>query len=266
MPLWYNSSGKQSRSGWRVANFHRDSLSSDVYFCCPGPSLSSIDASKLNGPGRIVVAVNNAYPYVKPDIWFGMDDPDCYSRQIFWESFIKILRGGYQSRTCENKRVDLNYNVFYADTQRYQNKNVIFSRDNEELPFMWKKNVMVTALHVLVWMGMRRVFFLGCDLDNSKADYHHGQELAEKNKKWNGQLYRDLNQFMNWFSKTGVTRGVDSISCSKPSKLNDYMQYMDVEEAIKISESGIPFGGELTHTLDIEADEEAAYIKGAKSV
>jgi|TARA_Y100001963_G_C6752348_1_gene434861 hypothetical protein len=254
MALWYNSSSSSPNS-WRAADFQRDTLSSDVFFCCPGPSLSLVDASKLNGPGRVVVAVNNAYPYIRPDIWFGMDDPNCYSRQIFWEPFIKILRGGYQSRTCEGQRVDLNYNVFYADTQKYQNGNVIFTR-GQNIPFQWKRNVMATALHVLIWMGMRRVFFIGCDLDNSKSDYHHDQELSEKNKNWNRRLYKDLNVFMSWFAKAGLERGVESFSCSKTSKLNDYMDCIDVEDAIRASEKGIPFGGELTHTLDIDGTEE----------
>ena len=72
---------------------------------------------------------------------------------------------------------------------------------------------------------------------------------------------------MGWFAKAGVERGVQAISCSKPSKLNNYMQYMDIEEAIKLSEGGIPFGGELKHTLDIDGTEEDLnHLKGDKDV
>ena len=250
MSLWYNP-GK----GWKPFVINRRNLNADVYFCCPGPSLKEIDPTKLNGPGRLVSAVNNAYPFVRPDIWFGMDDPNCYSRQIFWEPFIKVLRGGYGNRTCEGHQICHNYNVCYADVVKKENALDIFAC-SEGVHFIWKKNVMATALHVLFWMGAKNIYFIGCDLDNSKADYHHGQVLSEKNKKWNGQLYKDILPWITRLSEEAKIRGINFYSCSKKSKLNsESIPYVDIDEAIAKSESNIPFGGELTHTLDIIKEE-----------
>ena len=57
-----------------------------------------------------------------------MDDPNCYSRQIFWEPFIKVLRGGYQNRKCENKIINRNYNLFYADVKKLESQEEMFRK------------------------------------------------------------------------------------------------------------------------------------------
>jgi len=248
MPLWY-----ETGQGLEPANFKRLDANLDVYFCCPGPSLNSIPADKLNGPGRIVAAVNNAYPYVRPDIWFGMDDPKCYSRQVFWEPFIKIMRGGYNSRRCESVKISNNFNLYYADVEKYKNPEDIFTSNIKKTNtnFIWTKNVMSVALHILLWMGAKNIYFVGCDLDNSKSDYHHGQKLEDKNKEWNTSLYNDLYIWMKWFARTSKTYNIELKSCSENSRLNNMMEYVHIEDAINKSQLNIPTGGELIHSLDL---------------
>tara|TARA_Y100001973_G_scaffold97482_1_gene153598 strand:- start:3545 stop:4300 length:756 start_codon:yes stop_codon:yes gene_type:complete len=250
MPLWY-----ETGQGLEPANFKRLESNLDVYFCCPGPSLNSIPAEKLNGPGRLVAAVNNAYPYVRPDIWFGMDDPKCYSRQIFWEPFIKIMRAGYNSRNCEGKEIKNNFNLYYADVEKYKNPELIFlsNLNKANVNFIWTQNVISVALHILLWMGAKNIYFVGCDLDNTKQDYHHGQVLDGKNKKWNASLYNDLYIWIKWFTRTSKKYNIKLKCCSPNSKLNNIMDYTPIEDALKNSQALIPTGGDLIHTLDIKA-------------
>ena len=251
MPLWYNTN-----SGFKAVSFNQLNSNLDVYFCCPGPSLKQIEPQKLNGVGRLVAAVNNSYPFVKPDIWFGMDDPNCYSRQVFWEPFIKVMRGGYENRTCFDREIKNNFNLFYADVKKYENHEHIFTNNNDNTHFIWKNNVMATALHILIWMGAKNIYFLGCDLDNTQSDYHHEQSLSKKEKEWNRSLYKELYGWIKWLTKTASKYGIQIKSCSKDSQINNFMEYIDIENAIANSERGIPTGGELQHTLNF--DEKAS--------
>lgn len=247
MGLWYNSG-----QGFKPFSLERKALGLDVFFCCPGPSLKFINPKILNGAGRMVAAVNNSYPFVKPDIWFAMDDPNCYSREVFWEPFIKIMRGGYQDRTCADREIDSNYNLYYADVKKYDSKNAIFNTKGEDVKFVWEKNVMATAFNVLFWMGAKRIYMIGCDLDNSKSDYHHGQKLSDKNKNWNKRLYSDLFGWMKWLTEESVNYGIEIKSATENSKINTFMEYVPLKEAIELSEKDIPKGGDLKHTLDVK--------------
>jgi len=51
----------------------------DCFLCCPGPSLADVRQERLHVPGAVVIAVNTAYPRVRPDVWIGMDRPECYA-------------------------------------------------------------------------------------------------------------------------------------------------------------------------------------------
>lgn len=247
MPLWYDT-GK----GLKPASLKRETLGLDVFFCCSGPSLGKVDVRNLSGPGRLIVGVNNSYPYIRPDIWFGMDDPNCYPREIFWEPFIKIMRGGYNGRLCEGKTVSKNFNIYYADVAPLKSQEDIFKKDGESVVFAWNNNVIAVALHVLFWMGAKRIYFLGCDLNNKEKDYNHDQKLSDENKAWAMSLYNDLYNWFKWLVPAARRYGIEIKSCSPNSRINDIMNYVELEEALSESEKEIPFGKELIYGKDIK--------------
>ena len=108
MALWYfDNTGKQ----------HHISTpdlfgNADAYLCCSGPSLKDINPNDLRIPGATIIGVNNTYPFIKPDIWIGMDHPHCYPRQVLWEPFMKIMRGGFQHKTSEGRAIRDKFNLF----------------------------------------------------------------------------------------------------------------------------------------------------------
>ena len=252
MPLWQNTG-----EGWRPTPSLRNSLNNlDVYFCGCGPSLKNVKNSDIRGAGTFVAGVNNSYPHITPDIWFGMDDPSCYSRQVFWEPFVKVLRGGYQNRKCEGRDISKNYNLYYADALKLKDQEDMFRYLNDETKFIWKKNVMATSLHVLFWMGAKRIYLLGCDFSTGESDYHHGKDkLSEGNRKWNQSLY---NQVVDWFkvlTPMAKKYGIEMISSTSGSRINEFMEYVSVEEAVKKSRKNIPWGGKLFHCREIDKEK-----------
>lgn len=247
MPIWKNTD-----SGWKTVPLMYDCLNQDVFFCGGGPSLKSVDPHKIKQSGVFVAGVNNVYPYIKPDIWFAMDDPECYSKQVFWEPFIKVMRGGYQNRLCEGREISKNYNLFYADAKKFSNQEDLFSVKNKDINFIWKKNTMALALHVLYWMGAKKIYLVGCDLSNKNGDYHHGQVLSKKNKKWNTNCYNGIVKWLKWFNETAKKYDVELISCTKDSPINDFLRYVELDDALELAKKDIPWGGKLTHVSDLK--------------
>jgi hypothetical protein len=246
MPLWYNTG-----TGLKPTSFERDNLNLDVFFCCSGPSLGEVDPLELKGPGRLVLGVNNSYPYVSPDIWLGADDPSCYPREIFWEPFIKIMRGGYNNRGCSGKKINGNFNTYYADVLPPESQEEMFSK-GDGVSFVWNNNVIAVALHLLFWMGAKRIYFVGCDLDNKGKDYNHEQKLSLDNKAWAMSLYNDLFDWFKWLVPAAGDRGIQIKSCTRGSRINDIMEYVKLEDALSRSQEGIPFNKDLIYGRDVK--------------
>ena len=250
MSLWYFSKpDKMDR-----ATFHKESISSDVYLCNPGPSLRYIDPQSLKQPGVLTAAVNTAYPRIRPDIWFGMDDPHCYPRQVFWESFIKVMRGGFQDRKCEGLSLQNCFNLYYIDGEVFDGQNNFFDFKGHDVNFTWTGNALFISIHVLLWMGAKRIHLLGCDLSTKDGHYHSDQVLSESNLDYNNQLYEELNAFLKWYSGEAAEHGIEIISCSPDSRINEYLTYLPLNVAIKQTQDryNIPFGGDLLHSRDVK--------------
>lgn len=198
-----------------------------------GPSLNTIDISKLKGPGKVVFGVNNSYPKVIPDIWVGMDDPKCYSREIYFEPFPKILRGGYQDRTLENNILVCNLtNIKYlsTDTEFTKDINEIFKRRTPESSAPWYKSALFAAISIAIWTGVRQLFFVGVDLSMNGKHYYTekltlSKPLEDRASKQFGELYKMLEDTFS----LGRQQGILLKSMSKDSRINDFMPYVDID-------------------------------------
>jgi hypothetical protein len=251
MPLWYET-GK----GMRKFSLAKKNLNTDVYICGSGPSLKKVNPFDLQVPGVLTVGLNNSYPYIRPDIWFGVDDPHCYPRKIYFESFMKIMRGGYQNRSCEGVEISHHCpNLFYADCE-WANSNEIFKRKDDEAIFVWTGSVTGLSLHVLIWMGAKNIYLLGTDLSNENGDYHYKGKLSKENAEYAQSAHDKTNLFYKWITKESPRHGVNLRSCTPDSKINQYMEYVPLEEALKKSQTRSLREGELIFGSEIERDRK----------
>jgi hypothetical protein len=184
-----------------------------------------------------------------------MDFPQCYPREIFWESFVKIMRGGMEKFPCENHHLSECPNLYFADCQETDNVGLVFEFNSDDMIFAWTNNVMLIALHVALWMGYKRIHFLGCDFSTKEGDYHDGiKELSDHNRKTNNILYDQLNNFLKYFGEEGKKHGIEAISCTPNSRINEYLPYVPLKFATESTQDrfSIPFGGKLFHSKDLK--------------
>jgi len=219
---------------------HRAKMGLDVFLCCPGPSLADVDTSILRGPGRYVVALNTAYPAVKPDLWIGMDLPSCYDRGLWWEPFPKIVGNKFADTPFGGMTVKELPNVWLlSGTGTTAAGKEFFSRNEQNSWHIWVGNAYTTALHVCIWLGARTINLVGCDF-GGKTDYHDGRKLSPEHRERNRILYEALVQDTRLLAEEGKAHGLELVSCTPDSPINTFLNYVPVERAIAAAEGAIP--------------------------
>ena len=225
-----------------------------------GPSLNKIDVTKLTGPGKTVFGLNTTYPKVRPDIWLGMDDPKCYDRKVFYEPFPKILRGNYYDKNVEGIPLLKLPSMYFASVSTFDHKADIFYRIGKDTDsFIWDKNVFVTAINIILYMGFRKIYLAGVDFSLNDGDYHYGENvLSKKYKDWNENLYNHLYRYTEWLASTGKMCGIDIKSISPDSSINEFLPFQtltDLNDSLILPESGILYHCGQLDEKELVSDE-----------
>ena len=246
-PIMYNDG-----TNWHNWSCYNTGRTNKGIFVGGGPSLNKLDTSKLSGPGKTVVGVNNTYPQVRPDIWVGMDDPHCYDQRVFHEGFPKIMRGGYQTRECQGRKLMEFPGAMFANVASPDTKYEILGRIGPEASnLVWHGNVFATTMNLMMHMGFKEIYLAGVDLDNSKGDYAHGKELSPQNKEWNSKLYTNLREYLAWLAKAAEIEGIKFFSISPDSLINEFIPYVSLEDLNESLE--VPTeSGALHHSSTVE--------------
>lgn len=217
---------------WRDVHCWKNYTTSKAILVCGGPSLNKIDLTKLKGPGKTIFGVNNTYPKVIPDYWIGMDVPECYSGDVYFEPFPKIMRGGYQKYSIHGKSLKHYRNLnFCRTTLEAAPSETIFNSLNPLCTeFYWSQDVFSIALQLIMHQGFKEIFLVGCDLSTEEQDYHTDQVLSEENRQGNQKLYNSLFEFLSWFRETALMNGVYIYSTSPESRINTILKYVSLDE------------------------------------
>lgn len=230
MALWY-----ECGSGWVPVSWARSDLRLTALLCCPGPSLASVE--DLRGPGRLVVALNTAYPRVRPDLWIGMDRPECYAESLWLEPFPKVVR---QSEAITKRSSPM---TFFPD---FENASplAMFDRRGHDAKFVWCGNTLMVALHLLIWMGARRIQFVGCDF-GGPSDYHDDRVLTPAQRQYNRRLYGQQVEDLCYLTPAAKVNGIEFVSGTEGSPINEFMPVECVREAPNVRSRAVKHAMEL---------------------
>ena len=251
--IYYNL----NNGGWKKTTWARQDLGADAFLCCPGPSLADVP----RGRGRRVFAINTAYPKVTPDVWMGLDDAACYDKRIWAEPFIKVIKRDQQ---VDGKMVSSFDNVFLADFQK-QEKSMFQLRAHED-KMLWKGNTMASMLHLMVWMGAKRIHLVGCDM-GGKKDYYDNRVLTDDQRSYNRRLYKQQVGYIKALHEEGKKYGIEFISCTPDSPLNDFLPHIALEDAIRQSEKKVDVIPEkVKHALDSRKTAVVTPTRGDREV
>jgi hypothetical protein len=246
MALWYDCG-----AGLVKTSFARKEFGVDAYLFSSGPSLNDVDLSVFNDAPVYLVGINTTYPKVKPHMWIGMDYPKCFNKNLWTEPFVKILRRGYASHTVDSRPITSYPLTFFADVEETKDLALqAFWRRAHDTKFIWSNNTFVATLHILIWMGFKRIHLVGSDFGGGGEDYYddspearpfnHDKDspsgkISKKQKDKNRRLYRQQLKFLKRFVFEAEKRGVELISCTQVSPANVLLRYIDPMVAVQNS-------------------------------
>jgi len=240
MPLIHSLDGRELRS----LDFWQRYTGLDCYLFCPGPSLKDAVGFERVA-GMLSVTVNTAYPAIRPDIWIGMDRAECYDRTLLTEPFPKIMGSKFMQDRVEGMALSRFPNVWFA-TGMPGNPMDILDRVGNETKFLWNppgespvSGTYPMALHLCLWLGCTRIHLIGCDF-GGPSDYHDGRVLAAEHRKINQGFLAAQAAFTMQLAEEAKPRGIEIISCTPGSPINQRVPFLPLPEALKATAARQP--------------------------
>jgi hypothetical protein len=240
-------------AGLVPAYFARASFGMDAYLFSSGPSLSKLDLSMFNGKPVYKVGINTTYPKIKPDLWVGMDYPKCFNSELWSEPIPKILRNSHNRHSVGSTPVRDFPMVYFAEAEEVEQPwREVFMRRSHQTKFIWTNNTFTTTLHILIWMGFKRIHLIGSDFGSTEEDYfddsinarpfNHDEtsgegSICQKQRELNRRLYLQQLKFLRNFNRECEQRDIEIISCSYHSPVNVFLTYVDPLVALESSQS-----------------------------
>lgn len=174
-----------------------------------GPSLKDFDLSRLDRPGLLTLAVNGVGHLYRPHVWVGCDDPASVPaaatfNPAVWHDpgVLKVVPRGIADspldgadgpavRAMPNTVYCLRRSGFRADSFLTERA---FCWGNESADG-GGRSVMLVALKLLWYLGVRDVLLLGCDFKmNASRPYAHDEPKDERAAASNNRTYQLLNE------------------------------------------------------------------------
>ena len=234
---------------------------SDLYLLLGGPSAGDLDLSLLGQRGVLSMAVNNAALTYQTNLFICGDPPRKFHDAIWRDPAItcfvpqaKLWNEMYERRA--SGRIDSAYeqikyqpsvvgyqrNTFFNPSTFLSEPTVNFGNsrfsENSWPPVL---STMFSALKMAWWLGVFRVFLIGCDWewDYHKSPYHFEMKRGVNVYASNNFSYQKMTPMLEALKPVFDDAGFHIYNCNSESKLSVF-PHIPFEAAIKSTTSKIP--------------------------
>ena len=235
--LAYSADGK-------VAPFAGAFAGASCFLLCGGPSLSTLDLNALDGRG-LTCSLNNAWFKKRTHLWICADTPDRFWDQGWLDPTImkfcprshihRPLRapdGEGVLRPITIKAGDTPNSWFYVRNNGFNPATFLdepgvswgtLKGTPDTLGIANSRSVMLSAMKILPWLGVRTIYLLGCDfymaLSSQASAYAWDEQKAARGRKGNNNLYQVLTTRLTALAPHLEGRGVRVYNCNPDSGL-----------------------------------------------
>jgi hypothetical protein len=213
----------------------------------------------LNYPGFVTMATNNAPRSFRPNLWTMVDDPGNFIKSIWLDPKItKFVPFDHAEKSLfDNESWEqMDKLVGECPNVNFFRRNEHFSPDQflQEGTFNWGehsdsldelgnkggRSVMLVAIKLLYYLGIRKIFLLGCDFKmDSNIKYHFEQDRSAGSQKGNNATYEILKTRFEALLPNFEKVGLKVFNCNLDSGLKVFPM-VPFEEAINIATNDIP--------------------------
>jgi hypothetical protein len=218
--------------------------SDSVFIVAGGPSLIGFDFNKLNGYDTI--AVNKSIEFIKDPTYFITVDYTFMNKTKVKISDISKQRKTATVFVAASDMLNLNDKGMFVDSKH----NITYSRLNE-FNLVIKSNKAIDektgfgtsvsnftrghnsgfcAIQMAILLGYEKIYLLGFDmnLNTNKTHFHDGY-ASNSNIEKNIEAYKEITM-----NALRLSPEIDRIySCSPTSSLNELLQYIEIDAALK---------------------------------
>lgn len=237
--------------------------SRSAFLLAGGPSLTSNDLSLLAARGILTCALNNAAAVYRPHLWISVDSAGNFVDSIWRDPGIMkfipahrfqdklVARNDTESLYVCDDRVENMPAVFgfhlnaefrpeawlYEDTVNFGNEAHIFDADGNS----GGRSVMYVALRLLFYLGVRRLYLLGCDFHMTphKPNYSFPQDRTRASVFNNNNTYRIFNHRMRLLKPYFQAEQFEILNCTEGSHLTAF-PFVSFASAIQDATRNIP--------------------------
>jgi len=164
---------------------------------------------------------------------------------------VKVCRGNYGDMKVDGKFIRHFDNVFFASVAPIDKNKTLFDYLNHEDPLVWHKNTFATMLHLIIKMGAKTIYLVGCDMGGK--DYYDNRELSEKERACNHKLYSEQVKWLKGIAKIAKSKGITIFSTTPESPINEFFPFKDVIDALRESEEKVKVNdGPILHSVEAE--------------
>ncbi|MCA9089937.1 MAG: hypothetical protein KDA90_15050 [Planctomycetaceae bacterium] len=251
-----------------------------AFLICSGPSLRTQDLTPLQERGFLTMAVNNAATIIRPNLWCSVDDPRNFC-DVIWRDpgilkFVPLchMEKPFSVRDEQGALVDSRERVGDMPGVFGFRRNEAFVAEQflTEDTFNWgnhgnrtdalghkgSRSVMLPALRLLYFLGIRQVYLLGCDfrMDPGTSNYAFEQDRSLSSVRGNNQTYRVLNSRFRQLLPRFEAAGFHVSNCTPDSGLTAFPM-LDYEEAIRAVRETMPQRVITANMYDRNAQSQA---------
>ncbi len=234
-----------------------------AFLVCGGPSLIDNDLTLLDQRGLLTCAVNNAATVYRSHLWVSVDNPGNFCDAIWRDPAIWkfvpqdhmdkrfTIRGSQGQLVPSEEKVGELPSVFgfrrneqfvaqqwlYEDTFNWGNS----SKRVDAYGNKGSRSVMYVALKLMFYLGVRRLFLLGCDFRMSYGaqNYAFPQERSRGSVRGNNSSYRILNVRLQKLKPYFDFEGFEIYNCTPQSGLTVF-PYMPFKQAVDEARKEMP--------------------------
>jgi len=242
-----------------------------AFLIAGGPSFKNIDVEKLSSAGFLTFGLNNSAKSFRPNLWTCVDDPTHFIKSVWLDP--KIMK--FAPMAHADKKIFDNEAWKEMDMTVGDCPNVLYYRRNEDFKadqYLFEdtvnwgnhtklgggRSVMLAALRLSFYLGIRKVFLLGVDFDmNENNKYHFEQERTDKSIKNNNDTYDLLKSRFKQLKPIFEENDFQVFNCNPESGLKVF-DFISFEDAIKSATKMMPKNLETERTAGL-------YDRGASS-
>ena len=224
-----------------------------AFLIAGGPSFKDIDVEKLSSAGFLTFAMNNAVKGFRPDLWTCVDDPTHFIKSLWLDP--KIMKFAPMSHA--DKKIFDNETWKEMEMTVGDCPNVLYYRRNEDFKaeqYLFEdtvnwgnhtklgggRSVMLAALRLSFYLGIRTVYLLGVDFDMSDNNkYHFEQGRTEQAIKNNNDTYNLLKTRFTELKPIFEENGFQVFNCNPKSGLKVF-DFVSFDDAIKSATEMMP--------------------------